>query len=518
MANEAEQPGQTPAPEPSAGRGIERFEIFEKVALERLQAGSDSTKAASFLPLPVRATAIAAAGIAGLGVLWSIFARVPVQVNGTAAIVAEGGMSSIVAGTNGQLLFQVSGLAPDTLPAASQRNNALISAFWKNDAIALSKQVQSMESLSELVRAALSPIRGQELFLPEYLEGQEAIDTENPQQSLVHYKAGTVLARIVDSIANQELNEAWLTTQPANAMQQSQSRDRLRRADEYTSIGESQRRQIATLQAELKQRKDLYQRLQALWKKGYVPATQLLNEQATINSIESQLLNATSNKLSIKMNARDQVDQSKQDTINNLNSRSQLELQLTQNLAKTTVFAPPGGIYIIANNFDNNAIIRQGEELLNYSTIPPALPKDVPVFMDAASAQQVNEGMGVLLTPKGISRAEFGGIRGKVDSVIKLPLLGEGILGSVGSRSLSNSIQQLLPAPYVAWVKLEQAEPKFCQATMSRRCYRWSSGRVPEHPVRLATLADVQITTGYQRPIEFVIPALKKLLGLVVDN
>jgi hypothetical protein len=36
--------------------------------------------------------------------------------------------------------------------------------------------------------------------------------------------------------------------------------------------------------------------------------------------------------------------------------------------------------------------------------------------------------------------------------------------------------------------------------------------------VRLATLADVQITTTYRRPIEFVVPTLSKALGLVVDN
>jgi hypothetical protein len=126
--------------------------------------------------------------------------------------------------------------------------------------------------------------------------------------------------------------------------------------------------------------------------------------------------------------------------------------------------------------------------------------------------------MGVLVTPKGISRAEFGGIRGKVVEVVKLPLIAEGIVGEVGSRSLSNVIQQSLPVAYLARIKLEQGNPEYCRQAMSRRCYRWSSGRMPPHPVRLATLADVQITTRYQRPIEFVMPALKKVLGLVVDN
>lgn len=126
--------------------------------------------------------------------------------------------------------------------------------------------------------------------------------------------------------------------------------------------------------------------------------------------------------------------------------------------------------------------------------------------------------MRVLLTPRGISRAEYGGIPGKVVTVNQLPVLGDGLLGTVGSSALVNAIQQLLPSPYLVRVQLEQAEPRYCSQALSRRCYRWSSGRLPPHPVRLATLADVQITTDYRRPIEFVMPAIKRALGLVVDN
>ena len=66
----------------SSKRAADRFQIFEALALERLQAGADATKPAAFLPLPVRLIAIAAAAIAGIGVVWSVVARVPVQVNG----------------------------------------------------------------------------------------------------------------------------------------------------------------------------------------------------------------------------------------------------------------------------------------------------------------------------------------------------------------------------------------------------------------------------------------------------
>lgn len=67
-------------------------------------------------------------------------------------------------------------------------------------------------------------------------------------------------------------------------------------------------------------------------------------------------------------------------------------------------------------------------------------------------------------------------------------------------------------------VRLKQANPRFCQQLVSIRCYAWSTSRVPPFPVRMGTQADVQITTIYGRPIDFVMPALRQALGLVVEN
>ena len=160
----AERPNQPATPPADATdvntskRAADRFQIFESVALERLQAGSDSTKPAAFLPLPVRLTAIAAAAIAGIGVVWSLLARVPVQVNGTAAIVPSSGMSTLVAPTSGHLRYQVSGLGVNILTAAQQRNNALLGDFWRLEAGAFTSSVSAVNNLDTLINAALASI------------------------------------------------------------------------------------------------------------------------------------------------------------------------------------------------------------------------------------------------------------------------------------------------------------------------------------------------------------------------
>lgn len=518
-AERPDQPAQqvSGAADCSSKRAADRFQIFEAIALERLQAGADATKPAAFLPLPVRLTAIAAAAIAGIGVVWSVVARVPVQVNGTAAIVPRSGMGSLVAATSGHLYFQVSGLAPETFSPRIQQQNMLLSRFWRDQARAVTSQVNQVGLLNRLVNTALLPVQGQQLFLPEDFPTQELFD-QLGRRYLVTYPLGTLLARVVDPLAHQELNSTLLSTLPVVDLQQQQQIDLLKRSGQYRSLSKLQGEQRLVIARELQQRRELYQRLQQLWEQGFLPSTQLLEEQARINQLENQRLNSDSSQLGSSINSQDQITQSKQANIADIESRNKLENQLVAYLAKTAIFVPEGGLYLLATSYRDGSIVRQGDELMTFSTSPPELPEVVPVFLDGPTAQQVNEGMTVLVTPKGISRAEFGGIPGTVIKVAKLPRSIEGIIGAVGSRTLAESIHKLIPSPSLVIVRLQQAESNYCNQALSRRCYRWSTGRLPPHPVRLATLADVQITTTYTRPVDFVMPALRKALGLVVDN
>jgi hypothetical protein len=162
--------------------------------------------------------------------------------------------------------------------------------------------------------------------------------------------------------------------------------------------------------------------------------------------------------------------------------------------------------------------VKAGDELYTYSIEKPTLPTVIPVFVDAATSQQLGVGMQVLVTPKGISRAQYGGILGVVDQVGKIPLPPEGIAAFAGGRTLASTIQQNISNAYLVRVKLQQEDPAYCQQMLSLRCYRWSTRRRPPLPVRLGTLADVQINVQYRRPIEFVMPALRQALGLVVEN
>lgn len=504
-----------PPPEPKAA--ADRHQIFEQIALEKLRSAGDTSKPVGFLPLPVRLTTVVAVSITGFGVLWACLARVPVQVTGMASIAPEVKVSSAIARVDGAVAYQVSGVGPERLSPAQLLRNQALTQFWGADW----DQQEASARLNQLTLAALAPMEGQNLLMPEALEGKESIDNLEESEAAyqkLHFMANTIIARVDSAAAMQELETIRLTTQPKLKIDQSIVSDRSQRAGNFGRIGSLLTRQKARQEQELQEREALFQRLQTLWNKGYVSTAQLLQEQAVINGLRNQVLQIDREQLNTEFSGTDQRQQAAQTRLNSLQTTNQLQSALIAYMDKVYTFAPPSGMYIVSVSIRNGMQVKFGDELFTYSVEKPILPKVIPVFVDAATSQQLGEGMQVLVTPKGISRAQYGGIRGVVVEVGKLPLPPEGIAAFAGGRTLAGSIQQSAGGAYLVRVKLQQAEPAYCQQMLSLRCYRWSSKRRPPFPVRLGTLADAQIDVQYKRPIEFVMPALRQALGLVVEN
>ena len=512
------QPSPDKQTAPSNQAAADRHQIFEQIALERLRSGSDNSKPVGFLPLPVRLTAVAAVVITGLGVVWSFVARVPVQVNGLASIIPEVPISSAIARVDGELTYQVSGVGPDRLSPIQRNQNMAISSYWRED---WGQEGLSYSRLNQLSLSALDNDLGQRLIMPESMNDGEAID--DLRSSLLNYEklrfpGDTVIARIANSEAQQELDAVRLTTLPKLKIDSSSADDDRQQAGSLKTVANLLVNQRQRQQQELKEREALLNRLDVLWRKGFVSTAQLLQEQSQINGLRNQLLQLDRERINTESSGQDKRQQAAQAAISRLQTTNQLQSALVSYLNKVYTFSPPMGMYIVSRSIRNGMQVKSGDELFTFSVQKPTLPKLVPVFVDAATSQQLNEGMQVLLTPKGISRAQYGGIPGVVDEVGKLPLPAEGIAAFAGGRTLAGSIQQSLPSAYLVRVKLQQAEPSYCQQMLSMRCYQWSTNRKPPFPVKLGTLADAQITVQYRRPIEFVMPALRQALGLVVDT
>jgi HlyD family secretion protein len=105
-----------------------------------------------------------------------------------------------------------------------------------------------------------------------------------------------------------------------------------------------------------------------------------------------------------------------------------------------------------------------------------------------------------------VKREEFGTMVGTIVTVSDFPITPQGMAAVLHNDSLVTRFTQK-GAPYAARISLEQ-DP----TTVSG--YRWAVGKGP--PIRLTsgTLTRAEVTTRRQRPLDLVLPLIKRLTGL----
>ena len=156
-------------------------------------------------------------------------------------------------------------------------------------------------------------------------------------------------------------------------------------------------------------------------------------------------------------------------------------------------------------------MVNQGDSLLSISEDPLVGAAYVPVFLGNKEMAQVFPGMQVLATPSGFRRAEFGGIVGRVISLEKMPSGEADITARVGSKALTDLILRREPSPTLAVVALQREQGN---QYSNRGGYRWSSPSNLPFPPTPGDRLEVEITTRRVHPIQLVLPALRRFLGL----
>jgi HlyD family secretion protein len=128
------------------------------------------------------------------------------------------------------------------------------------------------------------------------------------------------------------------------------------------------------------------------------------------------------------------------------------------------------------------------------------------VYIPAERGKNVKPGMRVSVEPSTVKREEFGTMVGTIVTVSDFPITPQGMAAVLHNDSLVSRFSHD-GAPYAATVSLEQ-DP----ATVSG--YRWAVGKGP--PIRLTsgTLTRAEVTTRNQRPLDLVLPLIKRLTGI----
>ena len=128
------------------------------------------------------------------------------------------------------------------------------------------------------------------------------------------------------------------------------------------------------------------------------------------------------------------------------------------------------------------------------------------VYIPTERGKSVKPGMQVRIEPSSVKREEFGTMVGTVTTVSDFPITPQGMAAVLHNDTLVSRFSHD-GAPYGARVSLEQDA-----TTVSG--YRWAVGTGP--PVRLSsgTLIRAEVTTRRQRPLDLVVPLIRRLTGI----
>lgn len=128
------------------------------------------------------------------------------------------------------------------------------------------------------------------------------------------------------------------------------------------------------------------------------------------------------------------------------------------------------------------------------------------VYIPADQGKSVKPGFQVRLAPTTVKREEFGTMIGTVSNVSEFPVTPQGMTAVLHNDQLVKLFSKD-GAPYAVSVLLEQDA-----STPSG--YRWAVGQGPQVHLTSGTLAQAEITTRNRRPIDLVVPLLRKLTGI----
>ena len=146
--------------------------------------------------------------------------------------------------------------------------------------------------------------------------------------------------------------------------------------------------------------------------------------------------------------------------------------------------------------------VRPGDALLSLESTKD--PMRVIGFVPLAAGKKVLSGLEVRISPSFVRVEDYGFLLGKVISVSTLPVTPEEIQRIVANDALARQYIDLNPFQVVI-------EPL---AGDTPSGFRWTSSSGPPLEVGSGTDCTIQVVVETRKPISFVIPTVKKTLGL----
>jgi HlyD family secretion protein len=255
--------------------------------------------------------------------------------------------------------------------------------------------------------------------------------------------------------------------------------------------------------------KDRIETQASLFEQGLITKQTLIASQLELASVqlESETMHSQVKQLDVtRLEAKKQSETELTQLKNGLEeAKRNVALLLRDTKSFAAVVSPYTG-KVVEVKAAEGQLVERGTHLVSVEpTGVDVNEMEAYVYLPASEGKKVATGMRVEVSPSTARREEFGFMPSFVASVADYPSTDQGLMRVFGNDKLVQQLSgTLAPIQIVAALKSSATNP-------SR--YEWSTRSGPPFTLQSGTACSASITLAEQRPIELVIPVLRKFVG-----
>lgn len=329
----------------------------------------------------------------------------------------------------------------------------------------------------------------------EVHEGQIVARIEQPDLANQLHQARVTLATL------REQHDQVLRRNGENVRLQAEFQDRQRLA--LTQGIEADERALASLGEKIEAE-------QQLVTKGLLTRSSLLGTRQSYDATREKIADAKSQLAAIDARGADTRFGAAGDA---RTSRTRVDEQaarvdeLERQLGEASRVVAPASGRVLEVLADRGAMVGAGEPVLTVDLEGRAVKGlEAVVYVPSMHGKRIKPGMTIQIAPTTVKQEEYGFMLARVTYVSEFPATARGMMRVLKNDRLVQSLSGQ-DAPYEVRADLV-VDPR----TVSQ--YRWTSSGGPPVKVASGTLATADVAVATRRPIEMVVPFVKRAVGL----
>jgi HlyD family secretion protein len=183
-------------------------------------------------------------------------------------------------------------------------------------------------------------------------------------------------------------------------------------------------------------------------------------------------------------------------------ARRKLEVLKSQLAAQGRVISPFDG-YVIAVSAKRGAMLSPGEEIVS---VEPEGDVEAVIYVPAGEGNKVHENFTAQISPGGVRVEEWGFLKGEVVWVSDYPVSRQ--------EAVSDLVDEQLAADFLGKSPKVEVRIRLIPDSTTASGYTWTSSKGPNVQIRAGTVCSGNVTVEKKKPISYVIPIIKKSLGI----